>query len=298
MTLDLWSWFPIGPAGFRTVLIFSCGLSILILRIAHYHVGIKTSESGLQTLSSSLLSLPTYETAFWYGVSSVVFCPIFLLSMGESSNLQWITRFTGDRARLNERPLFLACYLLVCSGVQTFKHFRLDIDRLDFGLSRPSVQAKSAKLSVLPQSFQTVLALFPGVLAGCAQQAIGALLLNLVVYYVFLRSFAWGWALSFLRPFYSLPKTSILPQSWPSDVYLLVRCIYAGTLLSFLWAAGNTAFSVFMVRRPMKNDMPLTSESKDPNGSLLNGLKSKKMSIKASLVVYNLNATGVANLYA
>ena len=74
----------------------------------------------------------------------------------------------------------------------------------------------------------------------------------------------------------------MLPPSWPIDLYLLARCVYAGTLLNFLWAVGNTAFSIFMVKEPVKNGKPLTSESKDPNGSLLNGLKSKKLSIQAS----------------
>lgn len=52
--------------------------------------------------------------------------------------------------------------------------------------------------------------------------------------------------------------------------------------MNFVWSSGNTAFSVFMVREPLKDGNPLTSESKDPNGSLLNGLKSKKLSIKVN----------------
>ena len=283
MPLDFWSWFPIGPTGIRTVVIFTCGLSILVLRIAHYHVGLKTTQSGLQTLSSSLLKFQAYETGFWYGVSSLLFCPIFLFSMSETANLRWITYFSGDRARLNERPLFLACYLGTCALLQTLAHYRLDIDRLDLGLPTPKVVAENKKLAVLPRSFQNVLVQLPAVFAGCIKQAISALFLALVLYHVFLRSFAWGWALAFLRPFYNLPRTNILPPSWPSDVYLLARCIYAGTLVNFVWSAGNTAFSIFMVKEPLKNGTPLTSESKDPNGSLLNGLKSKKLSIKASI---------------
>lgn len=277
---DFWSWFPIGPAGFRTLLIFSCGLSILILRIAHYHVGLKTTESGLQALGSSLLSPPTYETALWYSISSFLFCSIFLFSMSESSNLHWITYLSGTRARLNERPLFLACYLGVCALFQTITHYKTDIDRLDFDISKHQTRVQQKALGVLPRSFQIVLLQLPGALAQSAQQAVSALLASLFIYYFILRSSAWGWALTFLRPFYSLPKTNIVPATWPTDIYLLVRCIYAGTLMQFVWAAGNTAFSVFMVREPLKNGNPLTSESKDPNGSLLNGLKSKKLSIK------------------
>lgn len=280
--LDFWSWFPLGPAGIRTALIFACGLAILVLRIAHYHVGLQTTASGLHTLGAALLSLQTYETGFWYGVSSLFFCPVFLSSMSKTSNLQWITYFSGDRARLNERPIFLACYLGVCALSQTIWHYRLDVDRLDLGLPRPKADDGEKEPSVLPGSLQTALMQLPGVFAGCAKQAVSSLFMALILYYLFLRSFAWGWALTFLRPFYSLPKTSMLPPSWPTDVFLLARCVFAGTLLTFLWSTGNTAFSIFMVREPLKNGKPLTSESKDPNGSLLNGLKSKKLSIKAS----------------
>ncbi|KAG6018667.1 hypothetical protein E4U41_003677 [Claviceps citrina] len=283
-----WSWFPIGPAGFRALLIFVCGLSILILRIAHYHVGLKTTESGVQTLCDSLLRLSTYETGFWYGISSSLFCPVFLFSMPESANLRWVTYFSGDRPRLNERPLFFACYLAVCALLQTVNHYQADVDRLDLGLSRRSSAAQQKVLGFLPRPFQTVLLKLPSVLGQCAQQALSAVLLCLILYYLVLRSFAWGWALTVVRLFYKLPKTTILPPVWPTDLYLLARCFYAGTLINFIWSSGNTAFSVFMVREPLKNGNPLTSESHDPNGSLLNGLKSKKLSIK-SFAVWELS---------
>ena len=203
--------------------------------------------------------------------------------MSESANLQWITYISGDRPRLNERPLFLACYLGACAFFQTATHYRIDIDRLDFGISKSSNNDSQQKaVSGLQKSFQTVFLQLPGVLAACVRRAVSALLLCLLVYYFLVRSFAWGWTLAFLRPFYNLPKTTIVPSTWPTDVYLLVRCIYAGTLMNFVWSAGNTAFSVFMVKEPLKNNKPLTTESKDPNGSLLNGLKSKKLSIKVS----------------
>ncbi|KAG5928285.1 hypothetical protein E4U42_000943 [Claviceps africana] len=287
-SLYFWSWFPLGPAGFRALLVFACGLSILILRIAHYHVGLTTTESGLQILASSLLSPSTYETAFWYGISSFLFCPIFLSSMSESANLRYITYASGDRPRLNERPLFFACYLGVCALLQTIAHYRFDIDRLDLGVSRRSSAAQQKGLSFLPRPFQTVLLKLPGVLGLCARQALSAVLLCLVLYYLVLRSFVWSWTLTLLRTFYKLPRTTVLPQTFPTDLYLLARCLYAGTLLNFVWSSGNTAFSVFMVREPLKNGNPLTSESKDPNGSLLNGLKSKKLSIK-SFAVWELS---------
>jgi nucleoporin NDC1 len=62
----------------------------------------------------------------------------------------------------------------------------------------------------------------------------------------------------------------------------MARCVWSSILLSFIWLAGNTAFSIFLVKEPIKNGRPLSSDSKDPNGSLLNGLKSKKLPIKVN----------------
>lgn len=231
----------------------------------------------------SLLSLRTYETAFWYCVSSLLFSPIYLGSTKDSANLSWITYFSGDRARLNERPLFLACYLATCALLQTITHYRVDIDRLDIASSTKMGNAQQKKSKFLSSSFEGVLTKLPAAFAGSIKQSISALPLTLIFYYLFLRSLAWSWTLMFMRPFYNLPRTSMLPPTWPSDIYLLSHCVFAGSFLNFLWAAGNTSFSVFMVKQPLKNGVPLTSESKDPNGSLLNGLKSKKLSIQVCL---------------
>lgn len=35
----LWFWFPIGPAGIRTLLLFISGLSVFVLRVAQLHLG-------------------------------------------------------------------------------------------------------------------------------------------------------------------------------------------------------------------------------------------------------------------
>lgn len=275
----MWSWFPIGPAGARAFLIFLCGLAILILRIAQYHVGVKT-ESGFRTLKASLLSFKTYETLFWYAVSSFLFCSTYLGTLSETSRLQWITYYSGDRPRLNERPLFMVCYLGICALLQTIIHFQFDLDRLNLGTLKGKSAGQGKSNSLLPASFQIALRQLPSVFAGCVKQSVSALLTTLVLYYVIFRPFTWSWALMVLRPFYNLPRANMLPPTWPTDIFLMIRCIWSGALLNFIWATANTAFSVFMAKAPLKNDTPLTAESKDKNGSLLNGLKNKKLSIR------------------
>ncbi|TQV94758.1 nuclear envelope protein [Cordyceps javanica] len=275
-----WSWFPLGPTGIRTAIIFSCGLAILILRIAHYHVGVKT-ESGAQSLKTALISFPTYETLFWYGVSSAIFCPVYLGSLNDSAGLRWITYFSGDRARLNERPIFLACYLITCAVMQTIVHYQFDVDRLIIVKPVAKKEEASAKTAgFLTGSSQKIVQQFPTVFAGCIKQATYSLVLAVILYYSLFRSVTWSWALMLFRPFYNLPRTNIVPNSWPTDLFLMIRCVWAGAFLNAIWAVGNTGFSIFMAKPPLKAGRPFTTESKDPNGSLLNGLKSKKSSVQ------------------
>jgi nucleoporin NDC1 len=50
----------------------------------------------------------------------------------------------------------------------------------------------------------------------------------------------------------------------------------------FLWDFSNFVFSLYVAQEPVKKDKPLTGDSPDPNGSLLNGLKSKKELVRVS----------------
>ena len=243
----------------------------------------RTTSSGGEALVVSLASLSTYETAFWYLLSSSLFSPIFLLSAPQSSNLQWINVQSGDRARLNERPLFLVCYLGTCALVQTACHYARDTDRLVMGSFSKTASEKQPDTVRPPNPIQSVLTRMPVVLNDSVTRAAASLVATFAIYYLALRPFVWSWTISILRLFYNLPKSNMVPHYWPVDLYFLSRCLYAGTLLFVAWEAGNTAFSIFMVKPPLKNGKPLTSESKDPNSSLLNGLKSKKQSVKVCL---------------
>ncbi|KAH7320240.1 nucleoporin protein Ndc1-Nup [Stachybotrys elegans] len=275
----LWTIFPISATGARTLFVFAAGLAILILRIAQYHVGRRSSGSGWQTLRTSLTRFATYETAFWYMFSSGAVCQTYLWSMSDTLALRWITYFSGDRARLNERPLYLSCYLAVCALIQTVQHFQFDLDRLDLRISNQS--GEKQRNSGSEASSQIILKRIPAVFIQSAVHAAIALPITHIAYYFIFRSMLWGWVLMFLRPFYNLSKSNIMPPFSAFDGFLLVRCIYVGTLVFFMWAVANIAFSSFMVQEPLKHGKPLTSEAKDPNGSLLNGLKSPKMPVKS-----------------
>lgn len=72
--------------------------------------------------------------------------------------------------------------------------------------------------------------------------------------------------------------------SWFFDFWFFGRCMYGGILVFMLWVVGNVVFIVFMVKEFFKNGKVLIFELKDFNGSLFNGLKSKKNIVKVSFL--------------
>jgi nucleoporin NDC1 len=276
----VWSWFPLGPTGFRAVFFFFCGISIIILRIAQYHPGLRASDSGLLTFLRYAPKFQTVETVFTYAFSAYLFSQIYLWSQPEEAGLEWVTHFMSDRARLNEKPIFLTTHLVLLGVYQAVVHLFNDVDRLSLGAARPLKEAgkpEDGDASARVRRFREQL---PSILIYTVNSSIIGLLISIFVYPVFLRATIWKTMMMFLRPIYNLPRSNITPSTMPFSFSSLLRCWLVSLMLLFAWTAANTAFSLFLIKDPLKNGKPLTSDSKDPNGSLLNGLKNKKLSIK------------------
>ncbi|KAH6695800.1 nuclear envelope protein [Plectosphaerella plurivora] len=273
----LWSWFPIGPVGFRTAFLFASALAVIVLRISQYHVGIRASASPFLSAVPNLFSIQFLEAWLFYGFSSGFFGLVYLWTASESGDLAWIKVSSGDRARLNQRPVFVAFYLAVSAAVQAFLHIARDEDRIEIDVSKRKVAADGTSPS---SRMSVVLSRLPAVFVESFMKATISWTVAYSLYATIFRRPVWAWAMAFFRPFYNLPKTNIAPSEGVLKLSLMSRCTWAGFLLFIIWNIGNYAFSLFMVKAPLKNGKPLTSESKDPNGSLLNGLKSKKMPIR------------------
>ncbi|KKY35145.1 putative nuclear envelope protein [Diaporthe ampelina] len=125
-----WAVFPVGPTGIRTFFIFLCGLAVLVLRIAQYHVGLRTSNSGLQTFLQYAVTPQTLEAVVSYTLSSWIFSQIYLRSATE--DLAWVSiqPGVGGRVRLNEKPIFFTVHFLVLGVVHGALHIFRDEDRL------------------------------------------------------------------------------------------------------------------------------------------------------------------------
>lgn len=103
-----------------------------------------------------------------------------------------------------------------------------------------------------------------------------------VVYQLFLRRSAWSFSLYLAKLHSNLPRSASEPDSWVPRgiVFLIVRTLFSGFCLTMCWQTANIFFSIFLGKEPLKRGQPLTAEAKDPNGSLLTGLKAKKMFVK------------------
>lgn len=187
-----------------------------------------------------------------------------------------------ERDQLNERPIFLRSSFLVLAVAQALLHMYYDYGQIPVHLGHADEQqgkpikfqpAEEILKQELSKSFVfTVLS--AGAVFGC----------TLVAYPLFLRQIAWNWSLWFARLVWNVPR-SAEPATIPPYHYLLLwRTLTASVLLMCLWQLSNLAFTAYVSQPPLKRGKPLTSESRDPNASLLNGLKSKKNLVKVSSV--------------
>ncbi|KAK0634506.1 nucleoporin protein Ndc1-Nup [Bombardia bombarda] len=278
-----WTWFPLGPTGVRAVLLLVCGLIIIILRISQYHVGLRTADSAFANFAKHALQFQTAETAVSYTVSAYIFSQLYLWSLPKEAGLEWITYFAPDRARLNEKAIYFTAHILILGLVQAWTHLSNDVDRLSLGVVKAKKNGTGGGAGEAEDKvpiYAKLWSIIKPLAMTAFNRALYALAVSGIVYPFFLRSIVWRVMVFFLRPIYNLPRTNMLPVSLPFSLWSIVRCFTASLLLLLLWSAANTAFSILLAKEPLKDGKPLTNDSRDPNGSLLNGLKSKKLPIQ------------------
>lgn len=256
-------------------------------------MGIRTSNSVFETLFHSVLRFSTIETVLTYVISAFLFSQAYLISTPEDAGIRWISRVTG-RSRLNEHALFYTVNLIVFGLVQGIIHTALDMDRLVLGVvegirggnggngsegngNGADREGDAARPSDTENWAAKIGEWTPVLLVRCGMLAITVAMVNYAFLYHFLRVRAWRLAMWCFRWGYSdLPRYNLPVAGAPWSVWMLGRTTWALFLLSLLWYFGEIAFRVQLTREPLKRGQPLSSESKDPNGSLVNGLKSKK----------------------
>jgi nucleoporin NDC1 len=256
---------------------------IFVLRVAQLHVGIRTSYSAWDTFRRYALRFDTLQTIGWYFLSAYLFSEIYIWSASKGADLNRIKLIPKtDRTALNEKPIYLTSFLFFLALVQAVFHLCYDYDRLDMPVTKtasPSVVNPTKKLKER----------FPSLVTSSLQRA--AILATLApflysmdfgIYPYSVRNFAWSFTRGWAKVFWTLPKSNSLPATRPFHWSVLYQTVLAGFLLTLLWEVGNAAFTEYVAQEPLKNERPITYESRDPNGSLLTGLRGKKLQTKVS----------------
>ncbi|OAK99733.1 hypothetical protein IQ06DRAFT_275963 [Phaeosphaeriaceae sp. SRC1lsM3a] len=280
----LWIWFPIGPTGIRTLLVFLPALIIFVLRVAQWHVGQRQTPTPYDTFRKSLLRKSTLVKLVFYIFSAWLFGEVYIWSRPSSSKLGFTDLGRAhDRVKLNERPLLLRLLFVVLAIVQTVAHIKDDYDSIEVPSLLPKKDREDVTGSVTASRSsprQALVTKLPGTVTTASIGAVIAFLLGSSAYFFAFRNVIWDYYYSFSRSFISLSKMSkptgvapFLPLAW--------GFVVEGTLLMVLWHFVNQAFDLYIAQEPLKNGQPITTDSKDPNGTLLNGLKSKKDAVKA-----------------
>lgn len=130
-------------------------------------------------------------------------------------------------------------------------------------------------------------AVLPSLVNDIAIRAIGTAVLGPIVYALFVRRVAWNYSLYFAALLWDVP-TSQLSYIPPYHYSLIFRSFTSSALLISLWEFSNAIFSAYLIQEPMRREQPLTSISKDPNASLLNGLNAKREIIRVSSKAFSI----------
>ncbi|KAL5115046.1 hypothetical protein ACEQ8H_007087 [Pleosporales sp. CAS-2024a] len=281
----LWSWFPLGPAGIRTLLVFLPALIVYVLRVAQWHVGARHTATPFDTAKKYFFRKSTLLTLALYAFSAWLYGELYIWSRPTQSKLAMTDMGRAhERLKLNERPLYLRLMFLSLAAVQTTLHLWHDYDSIRVPALQPTKNSDDSTVAVPAATAcrpsTTLVRQFPSIFATSAICTFCSWVTGTLLYFGGPRHTIWEYYYSFSRSFVSLSKTS-KPTGVAPFLPLVWGFLVEGTLLFTLWQFVNRAFDLYIAQDPLKDDKPITNDSKDPNGSLLNGLKSKKETVKA-----------------
>ncbi|KIW67273.1 hypothetical protein PV04_06538 [Phialophora macrospora] len=274
-----WSWFPFGPAGIKALLFFLSSLLIFTLQIATLRIGKQTTTSPLATLRTSFLSAATLQTVILYLMSGWWFTEAYIWS---APDLGWITKGAHNTPDvLNERPIFFRLYALLLAIVYAGLHQYRGRSSLLIPVSKlpvtPSPEARAQDThSLLPVQTRIQQRIIPAVVQS-AIVSLSMMFVSPFIYGLFLRNVFWRIHLAIAKLFYNLSRANAHPIGYPLlGLAYLVRSVVAGFLLGLTWELTSNLLLVYLCQEPTKSGMPLSASSKDPNGTLLSGLKAKR----------------------
>ncbi|KAK4939644.1 hypothetical protein LTR10_020144 [Elasticomyces elasticus] len=274
-----WSWFPFGPAGLKALLFFVSSLFVFMLQVATLKIGRQTTTSSFAALRTNALSSTTFQTVFWYVASAWWFTEAYIWS---SPDLGWIARGSHNTPdMLNEKPIFFRLYALTLAFAYAGSHLYRGNSSLVIPVAKPPPKQNQETTASSPHALEPTQAqLQQRIVSATIRSSIIAGSCIVVAPFlngILLRNTFWQLHLMLAKPFFNLSRANAHPIGHP---YLgppfLARCMGAGFLLILTWELTSSLFLVYFDQEPTKKGFPLSTTSKDPNGTLLNGLRAKR----------------------
>ena len=251
------------------------------------------------------MSINTLQTLAFYLFSAWWFSEVYVWSASENADLNWVVegkyvetlprleafRANGSRSyerpSLNERPIYLRAHFFTLAIMQSVKYMYSGSDKVPLPIPKASGIIGQRVAEKGP--FERLQAkLFP-LLHYSVSMAFILSISSLLSYPLLVRRYAWSWSLWFARLVWSIPRSSQPPTMPPYHWTVLVRSFTSGILLLLLWEISVAAFTEYVAQVPIKNGKPLTDDSRDPNGSLLNGLNSKREAVRVGSYTNHLS---------
>ena len=161
------------------------------------------------------------------------------------------------------------------AAVQSGVHLYFDYDKITLPLTKSTDGSKTEPPQKKDHPLIDLRAYLPRLMQNIGLRSTCMSVFGPIFYALFIRKWAWSCALYFAELFWDVPASqpSYIP---PYHISIIIRCLTSGFLLVSLWEFANALFSAYVAQEPLKKAQPLTNGSKDPNESLLNGMKSKR----------------------
>lgn len=166
--------------------------------------------------------------------------------------------------------------------MQAASHLYWDYDSITVPVSKPRSNAEDQRTHPVPPTIKNIQSLMPEVIYQSLVTSGSVAVIGPIVYRIFLRQSAWSISLYFAKLFWNFPRSASQPDTFlpPGIIFLIVRSFFSGSCLVLCWQLTNLFFTIFIGKEPLRREQPLTADAKDPNGSLLTGLKAKKPVVK------------------
>lgn len=220
----------------------------------------------------------TFGTIVVYGLSAWFYSEVYIWSRSGKDRLEFTDHGRPhERIKLNERPVYLRFLFVSLAVGQAIMHLYLDYDQVRILVP----QTKQAQKDPRSELWKRLVPLATKAgMTACSTFVIGS-----VVYFAGIRHIIWNVWYSFMKNFIALAKTS-KPTGLPPFINLTFMFLWEGTWLALLWQFSNKTFNLYMAEEPLKKGKPITTDSTDANGSLLNGLKSSKGDAKVCIISF------------